>query len=106
MDIELSHRACDTWRAMKTAATIDVTVPENRKLELELPPEVPAGKAKLLVMVEDAVEGADDQDFDEVELVELHGFLVARSKQPRDWPLEAFDHRALREERIRKLSGQ
>ena len=35
---------------MKTAATIDVTVPENRKLELEQPPEVPAGKAKLLVM--------------------------------------------------------
>ncbi len=39
--------ACDTWSAMKTAATIEVTVPENRKLELELPPEVPAGKAKL-----------------------------------------------------------
>ncbi|MCC6665465.1 MAG: hypothetical protein IT375_17060 [Polyangiaceae bacterium] len=48
---------------MKTATTIDVTVPENRKLELELPLEVPAGKAK----------------------------------KPRDWPLEAFDHRVLRE---------
>ncbi|MBK8996859.1 MAG: hypothetical protein IPM35_14070 [Myxococcales bacterium] len=57
-------------------------------------------------MVEDAVEGSDDQDFDEVDLVELDGFLVARSKQPRDWRLEAFDHRTLREERIRKLSGQ
>lgn len=36
---------------MKTAATIDVTVPENRKLELELPPEVPTGKPTLLLMV-------------------------------------------------------
>lgn len=68
--------------------------------------EVPAARAKLLVMVEEPVEAPDDQDFDEVELVELHGFLVARSKKPRDWPLEAFDHRLLREERIRKLSGR
>ena len=80
---------------MKTAATIEVAVPENRQLELEFPPEVPAGRAKLLVMVEEPVEGPDDQDFDEVELVEVHGFLVARSKKPRDCPLEAFDHRPL-----------
>jgi len=68
--------------------------------------EVPAARATLLVMVEEPVEAPDDQDFDEVELVELHGFLVARSKKPRDWPLEEFDHRLLREERIRKLSGR
>jgi hypothetical protein len=90
---------------MKTAATIDVTIPENRKLEVELPPEVPVGKAKLLVMVDEQVEGSDDQGFDEVELVEKGGFLVARSKKPRAWPLEAFDHRPLREERIRRLAG-
>lgn len=48
MDIELSHRAGDTWMAMKTAATIDVTVPENRKLELELR----CRRAKLLVVLD------------------------------------------------------
>lgn len=91
---------------MKTAATIDVTVPENRKLELELPPEVPTGKAKLLVMVEEQAGELDDQSFDEVELVEMDGFLVVRSTKVREWPLEAFDHRPLREERIRKLAGR
>jgi hypothetical protein len=45
MDTELSH--CPQGGngqepgQMKTAATIDVTIPENRKLEPELPPEVP-----------------------------------------------------------------
>ncbi len=57
---------------MKTAATIDVTVPENRKLELELPPEVPAGKAKLLVMVE---EQPGEAALPEAHLVERDGFL-------------------------------
>lgn len=90
---------------MKTAATIDVTVPENRELNVVLPPEVPAGKAKLLVMAEEQGEQSDDQDFDEVELVEEDGVLVARSTHPRDWPLAAFDHRRLRDERGRKLAG-
>lgn len=90
---------------MKTAATIDVTVPENRELNVVLPPEVPAGKAKLLVMVEEPADSLDGQDFDEVELVEKDGVLIARSTNPRDWPLEAFDHRRIREERIRKLAG-
>jgi hypothetical protein len=39
---------------MKTAATIDVTIPENRKLEVELPPEVPVGKASLVLIDENA----------------------------------------------------
>lgn len=90
---------------LKTAATIDVTVPENRELNVVLPPEVPAGKAKLLVMVEEPADSLDVQDFDEVELVEKDGVLIARSTSPRDWPLEAFDHRRIREERIRKLAG-
>lgn len=58
---------------VKTAATIDVIVPENRKLELELPPEVPAGKAKLLVMVE---EQPDEAALLEAHLVEQDGFLL------------------------------
>lgn len=90
---------------MKTAATIDVTVPENRELNVTLPPEVPAGKAKLLVMVEDLADSLEGQDFDDVELVEKDGVLIARSKNPRDWPIEAFDHRRIRDERIRKLAG-
>lgn len=86
---------------MKTAATIDVTVPENRELNVTLPPEVPAGKAKLLVMVEDLADSLEGQDFDDVELVEKDGVLIARSKNPRDWPIGAFDHRRIRDERIR-----
>jgi hypothetical protein len=88
---------------MKTAATLDVTVPESRELRVVLPPEVPPGQARLVVMVEE--RDAGDRDFDEVELVDKDGVLVVRSKVPREFPLEAFDHRRSREERIRKLSG-
>lgn len=100
LDTNVSHRACDTWRAMKTAATIDVTVPENRKLELELPPEVPAGKAKLLVMVE---EQPGEAALPEAHLVERDGFLLIET--PSEASLDDFDHRKIRDERIRKLAG-
>ena len=96
---------CETSKEMKTAATVDVTVPANREITVVLPPDVPAGKAKLLVMVEDSVE-IEDREFDEVELVKKGGVLVARSTMLRGAPLEAFDHRPIREERFRKLAGR
>ena len=39
---------------MRTAATIEVTIPESRKLELALPADVPAGAARLVVLVDEA----------------------------------------------------
>jgi hypothetical protein len=91
---------------MKTAATINVTVPESRELNLVLPPEVPPGQARLVVLVEEATDRVDDSNFDEVELIEKQGVLVARSTVPKTWPLDAFDHRRLREDRVRNTTGR
>jgi hypothetical protein len=86
---------------MKTAATIDVTVPENRELNVVLPPEVPAGKAKLLVMVEE--QAGSPASLPEAQLVEQNGFLLIET--PGDIPLGDVDHRKVRDEHIRKLAN-
>ncbi|MBI4702545.1 MAG: hypothetical protein HY744_15605 [Deltaproteobacteria bacterium] len=36
---------------MKPAVTLDVNVPESRELHLVLPPDVPAGVARIVVLV-------------------------------------------------------
>lgn len=87
---------------MKTAATIEVTVPENRKLELELPPEVPAGKAKLLVMVEEQVEGRE-LPAATVESVDGRLRLVLPEGADIDW--ERVSVKRSRDERTKKLLG-
>lgn len=102
MDSELSHRACDTWSAMKTAATIDVTVPENRKLELELPPEVPAGKAKLLVMVE---EQAERRELPEATVESVDGRLRLVLPVGVEVAWEQVSVERSRDERTKKLLG-
>lgn len=106
MDEELSHcRRAPNVRhlgQMKTAATIDVTVPENRKLELELPPEVPAGKARVLVMVE---EQGERHELPEamVESVDGRLRLVLPTGVVIDW--EQVSVGRSRDERTRKLLG-
>lgn len=98
----MSHGACDTWRAMKTAATIDVTVPENRKLELELPPEVPAGKAKLLVMVEEQAEG---RELPEATVQSIDGRLRLVLPEGADIDWEQVSVKRSRDERTKKFLG-
>jgi hypothetical protein len=49
VDIELSHRACDPWGEEDRGHHRRHGAREHE----ELPPEVPAWKAKLLVMVEE-----------------------------------------------------
>ncbi|MBI3201763.1 MAG: hypothetical protein HYZ29_09500 [Myxococcales bacterium] len=87
---------------MKTAATIDVTVPENRKLEVELPPEVPTGKAKLLVMVDEPVQPTEPP---EATLAEVDGRLrlVLPAGVAIDW--SAVSVKRSQDERSRKLLG-
>lgn len=95
-------RTCDTWSAMKTAATIDVTVPENREINVVLPPEVPTGKAKLLVMVE---EQLDRSELPEAKVVSVDGRprLVLPEGVDVDW--DAVSVRRSRDERTKKLLG-
>lgn len=102
IEVELSHRVCDTCMDMKTAATIDVTVPENRKLELELPPEVPAGKAKLLVMIE---EPADRRDLPEARVESVDGRLRLALPKSADVDWEEVSVKRSRDQRTRKLLG-
>ncbi len=87
---------------MKTAATIDVTVPENREINVVLPPEVPTGKAKLLVMVE---EQLDRSELPEAKVVSVDGRprLVLPEGVDVDW--DAVSVRRSRDERTKKLLG-
>lgn len=106
MDTELSHcRSGPNVRdlgQMKTAATIDVTVPENRKLELELPPEVPAGKAKLLVMID---EQSETRDLPEAKVESVDGRLRLVLPKGVDVDWEQVSVKRSRDERANKLLG-
>jgi len=89
---------------MPAAVKLQIVVPEDHRVEILLPEEIPSGPAELIVLAEApprAVRETEPADAEE-HLVRRHGLLVYTGELAGDPGLEL---EAIREARVRRLSG-